>query len=86
MISGFRRELDENGALLGYYTAGSDNVLPTFRDNLSVPSSKFKNPFDCPVTSVGNCHYSPRNDTEERSSQRQLCLLPLARRINVFVP
>ena len=28
-----------NAALLkGYYAASSDNFLPTFRDNLSVPS------------------------------------------------
>jgi len=38
--------LYENGALLGYYAASSDNFLPTFRDNLSVPSSGVKNPKD----------------------------------------
>jgi hypothetical protein len=32
VISGFRREVGENCALLGYYTAGSCNFLPTFRD------------------------------------------------------
>ena len=37
-ISGFRREVDENSALLGYYTASGGNFLPTIRDNLSVPS------------------------------------------------
>jgi hypothetical protein len=31
-------------ALLGYYTASSDYLLPKFRDNLSDPSSGFKNP------------------------------------------
>jgi len=36
MISGFRREVHENCALLGYYAAGSRNFLPTFRDKLSV--------------------------------------------------
>jgi hypothetical protein len=30
----------ENCALLGYYVAISNNSLPTFRDNLSVPSSR----------------------------------------------
>jgi hypothetical protein len=30
--------------LLGYYAASSDNSLPTFRDNISVPSSGVKNP------------------------------------------
>jgi len=30
----------ENCALLGYYATSSGNFLPTFRDNLSVPSSE----------------------------------------------
>ena len=38
----FRREADENCALLGYYAASRGNFLPTFRDNLSVPSSGVK--------------------------------------------
>ena len=37
MISGFRREVDKNCALLGYYAASSGNLLPTFQDNLMVP-------------------------------------------------
>jgi len=36
VISGFRREVAENCALLGYYAASGGNFLPTFRDNLSV--------------------------------------------------
>jgi len=36
---GFRCEVDETCALLGYYSASGGNYLPTFRDNLSVPSS-----------------------------------------------
>jgi hypothetical protein len=43
VISEFRRKIDENCALLGYYAAISGNFLPTFRDNLSVPSSGVKN-------------------------------------------
>jgi hypothetical protein len=31
MISGFRRDIDENCALLEYYAASSVNPLPTFR-------------------------------------------------------
>jgi hypothetical protein len=31
-ISGFRREVDENCALLGYYAVSRGNSLPTFRD------------------------------------------------------
>jgi hypothetical protein len=42
VISDFRHEVAENCALLGRYAASS-NLLPTFRDNLSVPSYGFKN-------------------------------------------
>jgi hypothetical protein len=44
--------------------------LPTFRDNLSVPSWPLKmRPICCPETSVRNHHHSLRNSPEERSSQ-----------------
>jgi hypothetical protein len=43
-ISGFRREV-ENFVYLNYYAASSGNSLPKFRDNLSVPPSRVKNPF-----------------------------------------
>jgi len=43
MISGFRRQVDEDCALLGYYAASSGNFLPTFRDNLSVSSLRVNN-------------------------------------------
>ena len=33
----------ENCALMGYYAASSGNLLPTFRYDLSVPSSRIKN-------------------------------------------
>jgi len=39
VISGFRREVHENCALLDYYAASIGNFFPTFRYNLSVPSS-----------------------------------------------
>ena len=42
MIPGFRREVDEKFVLLGYYAASSGNLLPTFQDNLSGPSSRVK--------------------------------------------
>jgi len=45
MISGFRHKVAKNLALLSYYAASSGNFLPTFWDNLSVPSSGFKNHF-----------------------------------------
>jgi hypothetical protein len=35
---------DEICGLLGYYTASCGNYLPTFRDNVSVPSSRVKIP------------------------------------------
>jgi len=34
----------ENCALLGYYATCSGYSLPTFRDNLTVPSSKVNGP------------------------------------------
>jgi len=68
VISGLRREVDDNCGLLGYYAASSGNLLPTFRDNLSVPSSGVKSPrplkmgqIGCPVTSVRNKHYSKKS-------------------------
>ena len=44
VVSGFRRELYENCAPLRRFAESSDNSVPTFRDNLSVPSSGVKNP------------------------------------------
>jgi hypothetical protein len=43
LISGFRHDV-EICALLGYYAASCGNCLPTFRDNVSVPSSRVKIP------------------------------------------
>jgi hypothetical protein len=43
LFSGIRRDIAGNSAVLGYYAASSGNLLPTFRDNLSVPSSGFNN-------------------------------------------
>jgi hypothetical protein len=44
LILGFRRDVDEICGLLGYYTASCGNYLPTFRDNVSVPSLRVKIP------------------------------------------
>jgi len=69
------KELCEICALLGYYAAYVVNSLPTFRDNLSITSSRVK--ISCstkmgrrgyPETSVSNWHRTLRNVTEERSS------------------
>ena len=46
VISGCRRKVAENCALLAYDAASSSNFLPTFRYNLLVPFSEFKNPKD----------------------------------------
>jgi hypothetical protein len=44
VISGFRRKVAEICALLRYYAALTGNSLPTFRENLPIPSSRVKNP------------------------------------------
>jgi len=44
VISGFRHEVCEKCALLGYYATGKGYFLSAFRENLSVPSSKVKDP------------------------------------------
>ena len=41
VISLFRREVDENWALPGYDAASCGHSLPTFRHQLSVPSSLY---------------------------------------------
>jgi len=46
VVSGVRREIAENCALLGYYVASSGNFLPTFQDTLLVASLGFKIPED----------------------------------------
>jgi hypothetical protein len=37
-----RRDVDEICAVLGYHAASNGNPLPTFQDNVSVPSSRVK--------------------------------------------
>jgi hypothetical protein len=73
MISGIRRDVYKICALLGYYTASCDNCLPTFRDNVSVASSRVLDswplkmgPIRCPETSVNNYHTTSRNIPEGR--------------------
>jgi len=58
----------EKFALLDYRVASSGNYLPTFRDKLSVPSSRVKKEdslplkmIRCPETSVSNYNYSLRD-------------------------
>jgi len=69
VISGFHREVDEICALVGYYAASSGNFLPTFWDNLLVPSSWVKlkmRPIGCPETSIRVYLYTLHNIPEER--------------------
>jgi hypothetical protein len=42
VISGLQRDVDEICAVLGYYAALSGSSVPTFGDNLSVPSPSGK--------------------------------------------
>jgi hypothetical protein len=44
-ISGKEPLIPEDCALLGYYAASSGIFLPTFRDNLTVPSSRDHDPW-----------------------------------------
>jgi hypothetical protein len=79
LISGFRREINENCALLGHYAASSGNFLTTFWDNLSIPSSQVKNPswiLDPLKMGIGfsekliiSYHHLLCNNPEERNSQ-----------------
>jgi hypothetical protein len=64
-------------ALLRHYTASNFNSLPTFRDNVSVSSSRIKTfwtlkmrPICCPETSVKNYHWALCNAPEERRSHQ----------------
>jgi len=59
VISGFRCEVDENCALQVYNEESSGNSLPTFRDKLSVSSSRMNfssplklRPIGCPESSA----------------------------------
>jgi hypothetical protein len=72
VISGFRRDADEICDLLAYYAASSGNPLPTFRDSVSVPSSRVKKysvflemrPIGYPETSVKDYHSTLHNIPE----------------------
>jgi hypothetical protein len=78
LISVFRRDVDDICALLGYYTASCGNSLPTFRGNVSVPSSRVNmGQIRCAETSVNNYHTTPRNTPEQRRSLHTICVLLL---------
>jgi hypothetical protein len=60
MISGFHRGVDENCTLLDHDVASSGNSLPTFRDNVSGPYSRVKNPFRKDIT-TSRCVTNQKN-------------------------
>jgi len=77
-IGNFHRFSGQNCTFLSHYAASTGNLLQTFRDDLSLPSSKNPDswllkmgPIGRPETSVRIYHYSLSKDSEERSS----CLL-----------
>ena len=83
-ISGFCCDVDEMRALLGYYAALCGSSVPTFRDNLSVPSSSVMtmDPTVCPETSVKKYHSTLRNIPEERRYQLQGTVLACSCRVS----
>jgi hypothetical protein len=60
------RDVHEICAFLGCYAAPSGSSVPTFRDNVSVPSSRVMGPTRCSETSVQN-YYSTLRDILEDS-------------------
>jgi hypothetical protein len=76
LISGFRRDVDDICALLGYYTASCGNCLPTFTGQVSDSDSSREDGTDTLFrNSVNNYHTTPRNIPEERRSRPMLFLL-----------
>jgi hypothetical protein len=65
------RMIVEICALLGY-AASNGNPLPTFWDNVLVPSSRVKKmgPIRCPETSVKDYHSTLHNNPEECTSHQ----------------
>jgi hypothetical protein len=74
VVACFCCDVDEMHTLLGYYAALCGSSVPTFRDNLSVPSSSVMKmgPTVCPETSVKKYHSTLRNIPGERRSQLSL--------------
>jgi hypothetical protein len=60
--------VNELDGLLGHYVASCGICLPTFQENVSVPSSRVKSPSrkeSQPITSINNYHVMPRNTPED---------------------
>ena len=73
MISGFRREVFENCALVGYYTASSSSFLEELAYCLFLFYFKKMGPIGCPEISIRNDRYSLRNNPAERISYHYVC-------------
>jgi hypothetical protein len=71
LISGLRRDVDELCGLLGNYTASFGNYLPTFRDNVLVPSSRVKFPREKKRMKFRLCLY--RGDLRHFKGKDRLC-------------
>jgi hypothetical protein len=71
VISAFHRDVGEISTLLGCYAVYSGYSLPTFRDTLSVLSSRVMKSKKRAYleTSVGNNHYTLSNIPGERRAQ-----------------
>jgi len=72
LISGFRREVDVNCALLGFDTASGQYYLwgSKILNSRILESWPLKmGPISCPETSGRNYDYTLRNSPEEHSSQ-----------------
>jgi hypothetical protein len=77
VITGYRRFVNAICAILGFYAAWNGSFLPTFRDNISVPSSRVKHsawplkmwPTGFPETTVRNYNSKLRSIPKKHRSQ-----------------
>ena len=83
VVSVFRREVDENRALLGYYAACSCSPYRSYGTTYwsHIQGSKIHKAScildPCPETSARNCHYTRCNSPEERRSKSDVHTLTL---------
>ena len=75
VISDFHRDVDEICAILENWSVHGGCSLPTFRHNISIPSSGVKNPYTAPINlpepSVEHYHYTLRSFPKDRESQSE---------------
>jgi hypothetical protein len=82
VISGLRHSVNEICAILEFYAAQNGNLVPTFRDNLSVPYSRVKHsfwaaspvkmgPISCSETLTHNYNSKVRKIPKQRKSQNR---------------